>query len=60
MRREVAADLEVEITAPTTLEFQIAIAPHPNTSVSEALSFDFDGENVQPLEISGVHGNRIH
>jgi len=60
MRREVAADLEVEITAPTTLEFQIAIAPHPNTSVSEALSFDFDCENVQPLEISGVHGNRIH
>ena len=60
MRREVAAELEVEITAPTTLEFQIAIAPHPNTSVSEALSFDFDGENVQPLEISGVHGNRIH
>ena len=31
MRREVAADLEVEITAPTTLEFQIAVAPHPNT-----------------------------
>jgi len=60
MRREVAAHLEVEITGPTTLEFQIAIAPHPNTSVSEALSFDFDGENVQPLEISGVHGNRIH
>src|SRR6478736_1111633 len=60
MRREVAAELEVEITAPTTLEFQIAIAPHPNTSVSEALSFDLDGENVQPLEISGVHGNRIH
>ena len=31
MRREVAAELEVEITAPTTLEFQIAVAPHPNT-----------------------------
>jgi len=60
MRREVAAELEVEITAPTTLEFQIAIAPHPNTSVSEALSFNLDGANVQPLEISGVHGNRIH
>src|SRR6202008_4226456 len=60
MRREVAAELEIEITAPTTLEFQIAIAPHPNTSVSEALSFDLDGTNVQPLEISGVHGNRIH
>ncbi len=60
MRREVAAELEVEITAPTTLEFQIAVAPHPNASVSEALSFVLDGANVQPLEISGTHGNRIH
>jgi transglutaminase-like putative cysteine protease len=60
MRREVAAELEVEITAPTTLEFQIAVAPHPNTSVSEAMSFVLDGVNVQPLEISGTHGNRIH
>src|SRR5712675_470485 len=60
MRREVAAQLEVEITAPTTLEFQIAVAPHPNTEVHESLSFDLDGTSVQPLEISGVHGNRIH
>jgi transglutaminase-like putative cysteine protease len=60
MRREVAAELEVEITAPTTLEFQIAVAPHSNASVSEALSFVLDGANVQPLEISGTHGNRIH
>jgi transglutaminase-like putative cysteine protease len=60
MRREVAAELEVEITAPTTLEFQIAIAPHPNTEVNESLSFILDGASVQPLEISGTHGNRIH
>ncbi|HZN80095.1 MAG TPA: transglutaminase family protein [Mycobacterium sp.] len=60
MRREVGAELEVEITAPTTLEFQIAVAPHPNTSVSEALSFVLDGVSVEPLEISGTHGNRIH
>src|SRR6201998_532209 len=60
MKREVGADLEVEITAPTTLEFQIAVARHPNTEVSERLSFVLDGNPVQPLEISGVHGNRIH
>ena len=60
MRREVAAQLEVEITAPTTLEFQIAVAPHPNTEVYESLSFILDGAGVQPLEISGTHGNRIH
>jgi transglutaminase-like putative cysteine protease len=60
MKRDVAAELEVEITAPTTLEFQIAVAPHPNAEVSESLSFVLDGQPVRPLEISGVHGNRIH
>ena len=60
MKRHVGAELEVEITAPTTLEFQIAVAPHPNTEVSESLSFVLDGDPFQPLEISGVHGNRIH
>src|SRR5258705_2451662 len=60
MRREVGAQLEVEVTAPTTLEFQIAVAPHPNTEVYESLSFDLDGASVQALEISGTHGNRIH
>jgi transglutaminase-like putative cysteine protease len=60
MKREVGAELEVEITAPTTLEFQIAVAPHPNADVSESLSLVLDGNPVQPLEISGTHGNRIH
>ena len=60
MRRDVGAEFEVDITAATTLEFQIAVAPHPNTEVSESLSFVLDGKPLQPLEISGVHGNRIH
>ena len=60
MKRDVGAELEVDITAPTTLEFQIAVAPHPNAEVSESLSFVLDGKPLQPLEISGVHGNRIH
>jgi transglutaminase-like putative cysteine protease len=60
MKREVGAELEIEITVPTTLEFQIAVAPHPNAEVSESLSFVLDGKPVQALEISGTHGNRIH
>ena len=60
MKRQVGAELGVEITAPTVLEFQVAVAPHPNTEVSERLSFVLNGEPVQPLEISGEHGNRIH
>ena len=56
MKRDVAAELEVEITAPTTLEFQIGIAPHPDTTVSEALSFVLNGQRIEPLQISGIHG----
>lgn len=60
MRREVRAEMEVDITAAATLEFQIAVAPHPGTEVFESLSFVLNGAPIQPLEISGVHGNRIH
>lgn len=60
MRREVGTELEVEIAAPTTLEFQIAVAPHPGTEVFESLRFVLNGEPIQPMEVSGVHGNRIH
>lgn len=60
MKRDVAAAIDVEITAPTTLEFQIAVAPHPGATVSETLSFVLNGDAVEPLEISGTHGNRIH
>jgi transglutaminase-like putative cysteine protease len=60
MRREVGAALDVEITDATRLEFQIAVAPHPNAEVSEQLSFLLDGRLVEAREISGMHGNRIH
>ena len=60
MRREVGAQLEVEITAATTLEFQIAVAPHPRTEVFESLRFVLNGRPIRPVEVSGVHGNRIH
>ena len=60
MKRDVGAELEVDITAPTTLEFQIAVAPHPNTEVSESLSFVLDGKPLQPLENKRVDGNRKH
>lgn len=60
MTRRVAAQLQVGVTAPTTLEFQIAVAPHPGTEVFESLSFVLDGVDVAASEISGLHGNRIH
>ena len=60
MKRIVGAQMEIDITAPTALEFQIAVAPHPNTEVSESLSFVLNGIPLQAMEISGTHGNRIH
>jgi len=60
LTREVGVELDVEIIEATTLEFQIAVAPRPNAEVSERLSFRLDGKPVEPLEISGMHGNRIH
>jgi len=52
MKRDVGAELEVEITAPTTLEFQIAVAPHPNTEVFESLSFVLDGKPISLVLIA--------
>ncbi|MGK2880311.1 MAG: transglutaminase-like domain-containing protein [Mycobacterium sp.] len=60
MKRDVGAELDVDIIAPTTLEFQIAVAPHPDTKVYESISFMLNGNPIQPMEISGTHGNRIH
>jgi len=60
MRREVGAQLEVEVIAPTTLEFQIAVPPQPATKISESLSFAFNGRNVECREIIGDQGSRIH
>ncbi len=63
LKRDVGAELDVEITDPTTLEFQIAVAPHPGAEVTESLSFVLNGKEI-PLseiqEIAGDHGNRIH
>ena len=60
LKRHVSADLDIDVTANTTLEFQIAVAPHPGAEVSESLSFALNGEKIEALEISGLHGNRIH
>lgn len=51
MKRHVSVELDVDITAPTTLEFQIAVAPHPQAEVSESLSFVLDGWQIEALEV---------
>jgi transglutaminase-like putative cysteine protease len=58
--REVGALIDVEITAPTTLEFQVAVARQPGLEVRESLAITFNGKPVQPREIIGAHDTRIH
>ncbi|MDR3663519.1 MAG: transglutaminase family protein [Mycobacterium sp.] len=60
MKRQVSAELNIDVTASTTLEFQIAVAPHPGAEVVESLSFMLNGNAIQPHEIRGAHGTRIH
>jgi hypothetical protein len=58
--REVGAQIEVEVTAPTTLEFQIAVARQPGLDVSESLAITRNGKSLDPREIIGQHETRIH
>ena len=60
VKRELGAKLDIEITVPTVLEFQIAVAPHPGAEVSESMSFLLDGSPVPSREVTGMHGTRIH
>jgi transglutaminase-like putative cysteine protease len=60
LKRDVGAEIEVSIDAPTTLEFQIAVAREPGIEISEWLSITLDGKVIEPREISGAHGTRIH
>lgn len=48
------------VTKPTTLEFQISVARVAGLTVDEELEFTIDGEPVEPRELFGRNGSRIH
>ncbi|WP_026343969.1 transglutaminase family protein [Nocardia sp. BMG111209] len=60
MKRDVSTSLDIEIQAPSILEFQITVARQEGLDVTESLSFELDGRTVGPQEILGPHGTRIH
>jgi transglutaminase-like putative cysteine protease len=60
VKRDVSTSLDIEIQAPTALEFQITVARQEGLEVTEALSFELDGRPISPQEILGPHGTRIH
>ncbi|MGZ6777915.1 MAG: transglutaminase-like domain-containing protein [Mycobacterium sp.] len=59
-KRDVGAEIEITVSAATTLEFQIAIAPQPGAQTIEKLEFRCDGRVIDAQEIIGEHGTRIH
>jgi transglutaminase-like putative cysteine protease len=58
--RRVGVDIELEVTEPTVLHFQIAVARQPGIDVSESLSIKRNGKVLEPREIIGAHQSRIH
>ncbi len=54
------AHIELEVTQPTTLEFQIAVALLPGIDVTESLVITLNGAPVEAKEIVGQHLTRIH
>lgn len=48
------------MAAPTTLDFQIAVSRQPGIDVSESLAIELNGTAIEPREILGQHGTRIH
>lgn len=60
VKREVGAEIEVEVIEPTTLEFQIVVARQPGIDVSESLAIKLNGKTIEPREIIGEHHTRIH
>jgi hypothetical protein len=58
--RQVGAEIEVGVIAPTTLEFQIAVARLPGLDVTESLAIKLNGKAIEPREIIGEHETRIH
>ncbi|KQU04618.1 transglutaminase [Rhodococcus sp. Leaf7] len=60
MTRDVSAFLDVQIVDPSNLEFQIAVAELPGTTVTESLSFRLDGRDITPTVIRTETGGRIH
>jgi hypothetical protein len=58
--RSIGAEIELEVTQPTVLDFQIAVSHQPGLDVSESLTIKRNGKVLEPREIIGAHRTRIH
>lgn len=56
-RRQVSAFLELDVTAPALLAYQVAVAARP---AEESMSITRDGAAVPWREVVAPHGGRLH
>ncbi|WP_374023774.1 transglutaminase family protein [Mycobacterium sp. HNNTM2301] len=58
--RSVGVEIEVEVTEPAMLDFQVAVSQQPGIEVKEALTIKRNGKALEPREVIGPHQSRIH
>lgn len=60
MTREMTAALDVTVTEPGQVEFQLAVAALPGARVQESLSITSDGQPLKAQELLLRTGSRMH
>ena len=60
MKRNVTADIDLDVTAPGRIVYQIAVVKAPGLTVDETLELTLDGAPIAATEIIGVSGTRFH
>ncbi len=60
LSRTVTADIDLDVTAPGQVIFQIAVVKAPGLSVDEQFDLTLDGKPLEAREVIGVTGSRFH
>ncbi len=60
MKRSVSANIDLDVTTPGRVVFQIAAVKAPGLDVDEKLDITVDGTPITPREVIGVTGSRFH
>jgi hypothetical protein len=60
--REVGCGLELQVSGPARLAFQIAVAGEQTASFNrvEEMTVELDGRPIEPRELLAPHGGRVH
>ena len=60
MKRTVTADIDLDVTGPGRVVFQVAAVQAPGLEVDENLVLTLDGKPLSAREVVGVTGSRFH